>query len=45
MSYQPGRFPVSEAMDLLHFFPDAKNASRILAGLIRGVSSLMNSSR
>ncbi|HPB11648.1 MAG TPA: TRAP transporter substrate-binding protein [Kiritimatiellia bacterium] len=34
MSYQPGRFPVSEAMDLPHFFPDAKRASRILAGLI-----------
>ncbi|HRR34702.1 MAG TPA: TRAP transporter substrate-binding protein [Kiritimatiellia bacterium] len=34
MSYQPGRFPVSEAMDLPHFFPDAKSASRILAGLI-----------
>jgi len=34
MSYQPGRFSVSEAMDLPHFFPDAKSASRILAGLI-----------
>jgi TRAP-type C4-dicarboxylate transport system substrate-binding protein len=34
MSYQPGRFPVSEAMDLPHFFPDAKSASRILADLI-----------
>jgi TRAP-type C4-dicarboxylate transport system substrate-binding protein len=34
MSYQPGRFPVSEGMDLPHFFADAKTASRILAGLI-----------
>lgn len=34
MSYQPGRFPVSEAMDLPHFFPDAKTASGILADLI-----------
>lgn len=34
MSYQPGRFPVSEGMDLPHFFPDAKTASRILAELI-----------
>ena len=34
MSYQPGRFPVSEAMDLPHFFPDAKTASVILADLI-----------
>ena len=34
MSYQPGRFPVSEAMDLPHFFADAKSASRILAQLI-----------
>jgi TRAP-type C4-dicarboxylate transport system substrate-binding protein len=34
MSYQPGRFPVSEAMDLPHFFADAKTASRILAELI-----------
>ncbi|MDD4018688.1 MAG: TRAP transporter substrate-binding protein [Kiritimatiellae bacterium] len=34
MSYQPGRFPVSEAMDLPHFFKDAKTSSRILAGLI-----------
>ncbi len=34
MSYQPGRFPVSEAMDLPHFFADAKTASRLLADLI-----------
>ena len=34
MSYQPGRFPVSEAMDLPHFFADAKTSSRILAQLI-----------
>ena len=34
MSYQPGRFPVSEAMDLPHFFADAKTSSRILAELI-----------
>ena len=34
MSYQPGRFPVSEAMDLPHFLNHAKRASRILAELI-----------
>ena len=34
MSYQPGRFPVSEGMDLPHFFSDAKTSSRILAELI-----------
>lgn len=34
MSYQPGRFPVSEAMDLPHFFADAKTACGILADLI-----------
>ena len=34
MSYQPGRFPVSEAMDLPHFFPSAKTASLLLADLI-----------
>lgn len=34
MSYQPGRFPVSEAMDLPHFFVDAKTASGLLADLI-----------
>jgi len=34
MSYQPGRFPVSEAMDLPHFFPDAKTSSGILSDLI-----------
>lgn len=35
MSYQPGRFPVSEAVDLPHFFPDAKTASLVLADLIK----------
>lgn len=35
MSYQPGRFPVSEAVDLPHFFPDAKTASLLLADLLR----------
>ena len=34
MSYQPGRFPVSESMDLPHFFADAKTSSRILAALL-----------
>lgn len=34
MSYQPGRFPVSEAMGLPHFFVDAKTASGILADRI-----------
>lgn len=34
MSYQPGRFPVTEAMDLPHFFADAKTSSRILAELV-----------
>ncbi len=34
MSYQPGRFPVSEGMDLPHFFGDAKTSSRILAELV-----------
>ncbi|MDD2455290.1 MAG: TRAP transporter substrate-binding protein [Kiritimatiellae bacterium] len=34
MSYQPGRFPVSEGMDLPHFFDSAKTASVILAGLL-----------
>ena len=34
MSYQPGRFPVSEAMDLPHFFADSQTASRILAELL-----------
>ena len=34
MSYQPGRFPVSEAMDLPHFFKDAKTSSVILAELL-----------
>ncbi len=35
MSYQPGRFPVSEAADLPHFFPDAKTASHRLAALLK----------
>jgi len=34
MSYQPGRFPVSEGMDLPHFFASAQTASVILAGLL-----------
>jgi len=34
MSYQPGRFPVSEGMDLPHFFADATTASVILADLL-----------
>ncbi len=34
MSYQPGRFPVSEAVDLPHFFPDARTASLVLADLV-----------
>jgi TRAP-type C4-dicarboxylate transport system substrate-binding protein len=34
MSYQPGRFPVSEALDLPHFFPDAKTATRALEKVI-----------
>lgn len=34
MSYQPGRFPVTEAMDLPHFFADAKTSSRILAEVV-----------
>lgn len=36
MSYQPGRFPVSEAVDLPHFFPDARTASLALADLLKG---------
>ncbi|MBQ6472625.1 MAG: TRAP transporter substrate-binding protein [Victivallales bacterium] len=35
MSYQPGRFPVSEAVDLPHFFPDSKTASRRLAEMLK----------
>ena len=35
MSYQPGRFPVSEATDLPHFFPDSKTASHRLAALLK----------
>ncbi len=34
MSYQPGRFPVSEAMDLPHFFSGAEAASLLLADLV-----------
>jgi len=34
MSYQPGRFPLSEAVDLPHFFPDARTASMVLCDLI-----------
>ena len=34
MSYQPGRFPVSEAADLPHFFPSSKVASVKLAKLL-----------
>ncbi len=35
MSYQPGRFPVSEAADLPHFFESSKVASRRLAAMLR----------
>ena len=35
MSYQPGRFPVSESIDLPHFFPDSKTATKKLAALIK----------
>ena len=38
MSYQPGRFPVSEAVDLPHFFPDAARASLVLADLLASFS-------
>ena len=34
MSYQPGRFPASEAIDLPHFFANAQTASRILADML-----------
>ena len=34
MSYHPRRFPVSEGMDMPHFFADAKTSSRILAELV-----------
>jgi len=34
MSYQPGRFPVSEAIDLPHFFANSQTASRILAEML-----------
>ena len=34
MSYQPGRFPVTEAVDLPHFFPDARTATLVLCDLI-----------
>ncbi len=35
MSYQPGRFPVSEAADLPHFFPSSQVASMKLAKLLQ----------
>ena len=35
MSYQPGRFPVSESADLPHFFPSSKVASVKLAQLLQ----------
>ena len=35
MSYQPGRFPVSEAADLPHFFKSSKEASRKLAAMLK----------
>ena len=35
MSYQPGRFPVTEAVDLPHFFPDSKTATKTLVALIK----------
>ena len=34
MSYQPGRFPVAEALDLPHFFPDSKTATRALEAVM-----------
>ena len=34
MSYQPGRFPVTEALDLPHFFTDAKMATRVLEKVV-----------
>ncbi len=34
LSYYPGRFPVSAAVDLPHGFPDARTASLVLADLI-----------
>lgn len=34
MSYQPGRFPVAEALDLPHFFPDAQTATRVLSATL-----------
>ncbi|WP_243688536.1 TRAP transporter substrate-binding protein [Geotalea toluenoxydans] len=35
MSYQPGRFPVSEALDLYHGFTSAKVASQVLFDLVQ----------
>jgi TRAP-type C4-dicarboxylate transport system substrate-binding protein len=35
MSYQPGRFPVSEAVDLYHGFTSAKVASQVLFDLVQ----------
>ena len=34
MSYQPGRFPVSESVDLYHGFTNAKVASQVLFDLV-----------
>jgi len=34
MSYQPGRFPVAESVDLPHFFHDAKTATRALEAVV-----------
>ncbi len=35
MSYQPGRFPVSESLDLYHGFTSAKVASQVLFDLVQ----------
>ena len=35
MSYQPGRFPVSEAVDLYHGFTSARVASQVLLDLVQ----------
>jgi len=35
MSYQPGRFPVAEAVDLYHGFTSAAAASQVLLDLVR----------
>ena len=44
MSYQPGRFPVSEATDLPHFFPDSKTASHRLAALLKQENKILRNS-